>query len=144
MPTTLTPGLQIDLLRDMLRAVLSAEDFAKKTKIYKTLSREQELANKVSDEEKLQEQVDNHRKMVFETGAKLVKHQTDVSDLCMHVNPLQLEIEALRAQVSAASLDSPVVPSLVCSGTPAYTPPGHFGCGKWTRKLIQLNLKLRA
>ena len=43
----------------------------------------------------VQKQVD-HRKVVSETEAKLVKHHTEVSDLSLQVNALQLEVEALR------------------------------------------------
>ena len=42
-------------------------------------------------------QVVHLREVVFETEAKLVKHHTEVSHLCLDVSSLPLEIEALRA-----------------------------------------------
>ena len=122
LPTSLMPGSQIDLLRDMLRAVLPPK------KDDQTLSRAQDLASKVKVPEKLPKQADHHRKVVLETEDKLAAtHQRDVSDLCLQASSLQLQIAALQAQVATSPPGFPVVPSFVPSGTPAYSTHGQFG-----------------
>ena len=138
-PTLLQPGLQNDLLHGLLKNVLSSEDFAKYKDLLmpptiddKTLSREQEWAKKVKEQEQVQKQVDHHRKGCHDTELKLAKHQTEVSSLCMHVNAIELEIEALRSQVAVPPPAPSVLPSHASQGTPAFTPPGQIGLGRGT------------
>ena len=135
-------GLQIDALHELLKSVLCSED----SEIYKdllmfpkvddrTLSREQELANKVKEQEKVQKQVDHHRKVVLDTEVKLAQHQTEVSNPCMQVNYLDLELEALRAQVAVPVVPPaapPVLPSLTLTGTAAFIPACQLGLGRGT------------
>ena len=120
--------MRVDLLRDLLKHLLTDEDYAKCVQLEPKREEPtiyQDLANKFKEHGKVLSQVEHHRSVVRDAQLKLHKHEGILHDLLVRSQSLQLEINSLQAQVEAAKAASasglPSVPPSVPPGTPLAT-----------------------
>ena len=131
------PGVRVDLLRDLLKTLLTDEDCAKKSAQLEPKREEptiyQDLADKFMEHGKVLSQVEHHRSVVRDSQLKLQKQQGILQELLERSQSLQLEIDSLQAQVEAAQAASAtVLPSVLPlsvlpEGTPLVNADGSSG-----------------
>ena len=100
------PGVRVDLVRELLKNILSSEDYAKKSAQLEPPKREeptiyQDLANKFKEHGKVLSHVEHHRSMVRDAQLKLRKHESILKELLDRSQSLQLEINSLQEQAGA-------------------------------------------
>ena len=112
--------MRVDLIRDLLKQLLTDEDYAKCSLQLEPKREEpsidQDLANKFKEHGKVLSQVEHHRSVVRDAQLKLQKHEGILQDLLERSQSLQLEINSLQGQVEAAKAAS-------ASGLPSVPPP---------------------
>ena len=106
-------GLQVcvDLVRELLKNILSSDDCAKYGAQLEPPKREeptiyQDLAHKFKEHGKVLSQVEHHRNVVRDAQLKLQKHQGILQELLDRSQSLQLEIDSLQEQADAAKAAS--------------------------------------
>ena len=115
------PGVRVDLVRELLKNILSTEDYAKYSAQLEPPKREertiyQDLANKFKEHGKVSSQVEHHRNVGRDAQLKLQKHEGILNELQDRSQSLQQEINSLQEQadVAKAASDSvlPPIPPL--------------------------------
>ena len=106
-----SPGVRVDLVRELLKNILSSEDSAKKSAQLEPPKREeptiyQDLANKFKEHGKVLSQVEHHRSVVRDAQQKLQKHEGILKELQDRSQILQQEINSLQEQADAAKAAS--------------------------------------
>ena len=111
------PGVRVDLVRELLKNILTNEDYAKYSAQLEPPKREeptiyQDLANKLKEHGKVLSQVEHHRGVVKDAQQKLQKHEGFLKELLDRSQVLQQEINSLQEQVDAekAAADSLLPP----------------------------------
>ena len=111
------PGVRVDLVRELLKSILTNEDYAKYSAQLEPPKREeptiyQDLANKLKEHGKVLSQVEHHRGVVKDAQQKLQKHEGFLKELLDRSQVLQQEINSLQEQVDAekASADALLPP----------------------------------
>ena len=122
------PGVRVDLVRELLKSILSNEDYEKYSAQLEPPKREeptiyQDLANKLKEHGKVLGQVEHHRGVVKDAQQKLQKHEGFLKELLDRSQVLQQEITSLQEQVDAdkASADALLPPMPPPSFPPADT-----------------------
>ena len=122
-------GVRVDLVRELLKNVLSSEDYAKYSAQLEPPKREeptiyQDLANKFKEHCKVLSQVGRHRNVVRDAQLKLQKHEEILKELQDRSQSLQQEINSLQEQADAAKAasDSVLPPMLPPSFPPEDAP----------------------
>ena len=100
------PGVRVDLVRELLKSILSSEDYAKYSAQLEPPKREeptiyQDLANKLKEHGKVLSQVEHHRSVVRDAQQKLQKHEGILKELQDRSQILQQEINSLQEQADA-------------------------------------------
>ena len=111
------PGVRVDLVRELLKNILTNEDYAKYSAQLEPPKREeptiyQDLANKLKEHGKVLSQVEHHRGVVKDAQQKLQKHEGFLKELLDRSQVLQQEINSLQEQADAekAASDSLLPP----------------------------------
>ena len=119
------PGMRVDLIRELLKQLLSEEDCAKYSLQLEPKREEltihQDLAHKFKEHGKVLRQVEHHRSVVRDAQLKLQKHEGILQVLLERSQKLQLEINSLQGQVEAAKAAS----ASDLPGVPPGTPPAN-------------------
>ena len=119
--------MRVDLVRELLKNVLSSEDYAKYSAQLEPPKREeptiyQDLANKFKEHCKVLSQVEHHRNVVRDAQLKLQKHEGILKELQDRSQSLQQEINSLQEQADAAKAASDsVLPPML---PPSFPPEG--------------------
>ena len=97
------PGVRVDLVRELLKNILTNEDYAKYSAQLEPPKREeptiyQDLANKFKEHGKVLSQVEHHRSVVRDAQLKLQKHEGILKELQDRSQILQQEINSLQEQ----------------------------------------------
>ena len=100
------PGVRVDLVRELLKSILTNEDYAKYSAQLEPPKREeptiyQDLANKLKEHVKVLGQVEHHRSVVRDAQQKLQKHEGILKELQDRSQILQQEINSLQEQADA-------------------------------------------
>ena len=100
------PGVRVDLVRELLKNILSSEDYAKCSAQLEPPKREEptiyhDLANKFKEHGKVLSQVEHHRSVVRDAQLKLPKHEGILKELQDRSQILQQEINSLHEQADA-------------------------------------------
>ena len=103
--------MRVDLVRELLKNILSSEDYAKYSAQLEPPKREeptifQDLANKFKEHGKVLSQVEHHRYVVRDAPLKVQKHESILKELLDRSQSLQLEINSLQEQADAAKAAS--------------------------------------
>ena len=110
------PGVRVDLVRELLKNILTNEDYAKYSAQLEPPKREeptiyQDLANKFKEHGKVLSQAEHHRSVVRDAQQKLQKHEGILKEFQDRSQILQQEINSLQEQADAAfSMPPPSFP----------------------------------
>ena len=100
------PGVRVDLVRELLKNILSSEDYAQYSAQLEPPKREepttyQDLANKFKEHGKVLGQVEHHRSVVRDAQQKRQKHEGILKELQDRSQILQQEINSQQEQADA-------------------------------------------